>query len=116
MSLCRVISTLASQLELQVDNLQENHSIMIAVMKNMPFYLEEGDLAKWESDYRRALGDSEDESSRTYKAIDLIYELAGLNLFGKFEVLETKRLYKYVVSELKKLGIESSGDLDVSQW
>lgn len=85
-------------------------------MKSMPFYLEDGDLAKWESDYRKVMGDPEDESSRIYRAIDLIYELAGLNLFGEFQVSETKKLYKHVVCELRKLKIETTGGLNVSQW
>lgn len=89
---------------------------MITVMKSMPFYLEDGDLAKWESDYRKAMGDSEDESSQTYRAIDLIYELAGLNLFGEFQVSETEKIYKHVVCELRKLKIETTGGLNVSQW
>lgn len=40
---------------------------MIAVMKNMPFYLEKGDLADWESDYRVSIGDAENESSTSYQ-------------------------------------------------
>ena len=116
MALCKVIATLADQLEFQLGGIEENHSNMIAVMKNMPLYLEKGDLAAWEADYRSAIGDSEDESSQAYKAIDLVYELAGLNLFSAFQVSETERVYKHVVSELGKLGLKVSEGMDVSQW
>jgi hypothetical protein len=116
MALCRAIATLASQLELQLEGMQENHCNMIAVMKNMPFYLEKGNLAEWESAYRASIGDVEDESSAPYKAIDLVYELAGLNLFGSFQVAETQSLYENVVVQLSSLGLKVSENLDVSQW
>ena len=116
MGLCRTIATLAGQLELQIEDVQENHKNMIAVMKNMPSYLEQGDLSKWESDYREAIGQSEDELSINYRAIDLVYELAGLNLFGAFQASETKALYRHVVSELDKLRFKVSEDMNVEQW
>jgi hypothetical protein len=116
MALCRVIATLASQLEFQLEGMQENHRNMIAVMKNMPFYLEEGSLAKWESAYRAAIGDIEDESSTSYQAIDLVYELAGLNLFGAFQAAETQSLYKNIVVQLSNMGLQVTENMDVSQW
>ena len=116
MALCRTIATLAGQLEFQLEGMQENHRNMIAVMKNMPFYLEKGSLAKWESDYRAAIGDAEDESSTSYQAIDLVYELAGLNLFGAFQVTETQSLYIEIVVQLSSMGLQVSENMDVSQW
>ena len=116
MALCRTIATLAGQLEFQLEGMQENHRNMIAVMKNMPFYLEKGDLADWESDYRVSIGDAENESSTSYQAIDLVYELAGLNLFGAFQVTETQSLYKNIVIQLINMGLQVSENMDVSQW
>lgn len=116
MALCKTIATLAEQIELQLNGIQENHSNMITVMKEMPLYLEKGDLSAWEADYRSAIGETEDESSKAYKAIDLVYELAAINIFGLFQVSETEQLYKKVVSELKKLGLNVSENMNVSQW
>ncbi|TCI04783.1 hypothetical protein EZV61_02085 [Corallincola luteus] len=116
MALCRTIATLASQLELQLEGMHENHRNMIAVMKNMPFYLEKGNLAEWESAYRASIGDAEDESSASYQAIDLVYELAGLNMFGSFQATETQSLYKNIVVQFSNMGLQVSENMDVSQW
>lgn len=116
MALCRTVATLAGQLEFQLEGMQENHRNMIAVMKNMPFYLEKGNLAEWESAYRDSIGDAEDESSASYRAIDLVYELAGLNLFGAFQVGETQSLYKNIVVQLSNMGLQVSENMDVSRW
>ena len=107
---------MAGQLETQLEGAQQNHRNMMAVMKNMPSYLEQRGLSEWESDYRKAIGPNENELSINYRAIDLVYELAGLNLFGSFQPSETKALYRHVVSELDKLGFQVSEDMDVEQW
>ncbi|MEQ3513512.1 hypothetical protein ABMY35_09270 [Pseudoalteromonas sp. BZB3] len=96
--------------------MKETHRNMIAVMKNMPFYLESGNLAGWESAYRDSIGDDKGESSASYQAIDLVYELADLNLFGSFQVSETEPLYKNIVVQLGKMGLPVSENMDVSQW
>lgn len=116
MPLCKTVSILADELEQQLCGLNMNHKNMLTIMKEMPSYLVIGNLARWEEDYRSAIPDDEDESSQNYKAIDLIYELAGFNLFAAFQETETKRIYNFVVSELAKSKITVSGDLDVSQW
>lgn len=99
-----------------MEGFKKNHLNMIAVMKNMPSYLESNDLSKWESDYRKAIGDNDDETSEQFKAIELIYEIAGLNLFGEFQAQESENVYKHVISELAKLNIQVSENLDVSEW
>lgn len=107
---------MAASIEEQLDDVQQNHREMITVMKNMPVYLDRGDLATWEHDYRCAIGIHEDESSETYKAIDLIYEVAALNLFGKFQERESRKTYKRAIKELIKMGLSVPSNLDVSEW
>ena len=116
MGLCRTIATLAGQLEVQLGGMEENHRNMIVVLKDMPSYFKRGNLAAWEANYREAIGPQENESSDIYQAIDLVYELAGLNLFGAFQAAETRSLYKHIVFKLRKLGLQVSEDMDVSQW
>ncbi len=116
MALSKTISVLARSLEKQLGDIQSNHQDMLEVMKNMPTYLELNDMAVWEADYREAIGSMEDENSEAYKAIDLLYELAGTNLFVAFDKRETERVYKYVASELMKMHLEIPRNLDVSEW
>ena len=116
MSLCKTVSTLAEELENQLINISDSHKAMLEVMKNMPKYLEAGDLAKWEEDYRAAISNEEDELSFNCQAIDLLYELAGANLFGAFQVDDTKRIYKLIVNELENKNIKVSENLSVEKW
>ena len=58
----------------------------------------------------------EDENTIQYKAIDLVYELAGLNLFGAYMEKESLRIYRFVVEELAKLNIKVPNNLNVSQF
>ena len=116
MSACKTISILASEIEAQLNELPSSHRKMISVMKKMPNYLTEGNLAKWEADYRNAISDDEDEKSTSYKAIDLVYEIAAINLFGEYQKIETKKIYHVVVQKLKKLGLTVSHDLVVDEW
>jgi len=85
-------------------------------MKEMPKYLEQGNLASWEKDYKTAISEREDEQSINYKAIDLLYEIAGLNLFGEFQVEDTIKIYSHAVNELKKMNINITNNLNVEKW
>jgi len=116
MGVCTTIAKLASEIETQLVDLTENQRGMIAVMKEMPSYLEKGDLAAWDSDYKATISDNENESSANFMAIDLIYEIAAINLYGAFESKKTKKWYKQAVKELRKLGVDITKGLDVSQW
>ncbi|PKG80619.1 hypothetical protein CXF85_21060 [Colwellia sp. 75C3] len=116
MSLCLVVSKLATELETQLDGCTSSQQSMLKVMVDMPKYLAKNDLALWEADYRSSISEDEDEKSLEYKAIDILYELAGLNLFGKFQVSVSKQVYSSVVANLERLGIQVTSDLDVSRW
>ncbi|WP_446530233.1 hypothetical protein [Photobacterium swingsii] len=82
----------------------------------MPSYYEAGDLARWDSDYHCSMGEFEDESNFNFQIITLIYELAGLNLFGTYNPKESVRVYRLIVKELNRRGISVTGGMDVSAW
>ena len=107
---------MASELESQLAELKPNHRRMLSEMKKMPSYLRKGNLSEWEADYRNAIGEEEDEESFNYRAIDLLYELAGLNLFRAYNVAETVRMYSWVVEKLQQQGIKVTENLDVSEY
>jgi hypothetical protein len=116
MSLCEAVSILASEVEDQLVNLNQSHLRMISIMKKMPAYLANGELASWEADYRSSISPGEDENANNFKSIELLYELAGLNLFSEFQKSETNRIYTFVVKELSKMNIRVSSNLNVSTW
>lgn len=116
MSLCIVISDLAKKLHSQFGDLEQNHQNMLDVMTRMPEYLAENDLAKWEADYREAITVVADESSEDYQTIDMLYELASLNLFGAFDPIKTKEVYSWLLAQLDKKGFKTTGGFDVSKW
>ena len=116
MSLCLTISKLASEIELQLNDLSNEHRKMIQVAKSMPKYLDEKNLANWERDYREAIHPNEDELSNNYQIIDLLYELASFNLFGKYQAQETLSLYRNVAAQLSDKGIKVTNNFNVDKW
>jgi hypothetical protein len=116
MSLCLVVSKLATEIEIQLDGCTNNQQSMLKLMIEMPKYLAINNLALWEADYRSSISEDEDEISIEYKAIDILYELAGLNLFGEFQVSLSNQVYSSVVANLDRLGIQVTSGLDVSRW
>ncbi len=116
MSLCKVVSNLAKELRSQLCNLDQEHLNMLNVMEKMPEYLARNDLAEWEAEYRKATPIDVDETCENYQIIDMLYELAGFNLFGLFQQDKTKEIYSWLVSQLKNRGIKVKGGLDVSTW
>ncbi len=116
MSVCRTISILASEVEGQLTDISESHRNLLSVMKEMPRYLSDSNLAEWEADYRNAISIDENEESNNYRAIDLIYEIAALNLFGEFEAEKTKEIYHMAISELRKMNINVTSNLSVDKW
>jgi len=116
MSLTSSISILAEDVEKQLVGLSESHRKILSIMKDMPSYFEDRNLADWESDYRAAIDVDEPENCHNWKAIDLIYDLAGFNLFSAFEIEETIKIYKKIVNELASLNIVVPKNLDVGKW
>jgi hypothetical protein len=115
MSLCRTVSILAKEIESQLNNLSDSERRMLEVMKNMPSYLNSGNLSQWEADYRASMND-EDEERMNFRIIELLYELPGLNLFGALDAKKTKSIYSFIVQELTNNGIKVSEGLDVHEW
>ncbi len=116
MSLCKTVSVLAKEIESQLTELSGSERRMIEVMKNMPSYLEAGDLSQWEADYRASMNDDEDEGRLNYWVIELLYELPALNLFGAFDPKKSESIYSFIIQGLAEIGIKVSENLDVHEW
>jgi hypothetical protein len=116
MSLCETVSKLASEIEPQLNDLSESHKNMLSALISMPKYLEKNDLSEWDENYTNSISDEEDETSKNYKAIYLLYEIAAYNLYTLYNPEKTEGLYAKVVKELKYLNITITNDLNVNKW
>ena len=116
MSLAKTASILALEVESQLQSLVKSHENILYVMKEMPSYLQEGNLNAWEASYRNAIDDNETEGDLNWRAIELIYDLAGFNLYGAFDKKQTKKIYKKIQKEFRSLGISIPDNLEVDKW
>ena len=116
MSVSQTIFILASEVETQLINLSESHQKMLSVLKELPKFVELRNLSKWDEHYKKSIPDDEDETSINYKIIDLLYELAATNLYGAFQKSETQRIYKLILSELKRQNIKVTKYSSLEKW
>jgi hypothetical protein len=115
MPVCESVSILAKELEIALVDPTEPERKRLNALKKMPGYLSKMRLDLFDTAFSSTYTDSENEDTNSFKAIEILGELAFENMYVAFSKEDTLKTYKWSIEELGKLGITVSMDLDMSE-
>ncbi len=115
MSVCESVSIIAAEIESQLEELSEPESKRLNTLRDMHKYSKQARLDLFDSKFRQGYSENENAESTSYRAIEILSELAYENMYVKFSVRDTIRAYERAIDELNKIGIRISPDLDMSE-
>ena len=115
MPVCESVSILAGEIDVALADPTEPERKRLNALKKMPKYLSKMRLDLFDTAFTSAYTDDENEDTISFKAIEILGELAFENMYVAFSQEDTLKTYNWLVSELGKLDIWVSTDLDISE-
>ena len=116
MPFCESIAMIAKEVEAQLTDISEAESKRLLALKNMPKHFEAMRLDQFDSEFKAGYSNSEMATRKSYKAIEVIAELAYENMYVEFSDKDTQSTYSWLVNQLSNLGIVVQSNLDMEGW
>lgn len=116
MPFCESIAKIAKEVEAQLTDISEAERKRFWALKNMPKHFEAKRLDQFDSEFKAGYSSSEIETRKSYKAIEIIAELAYENMYVEFSDKDTQSTYSWLVNQLSNLGIVVPSNLDMEGW
>ena len=103
MGVCKVVKELAGAVSLAKPDLQPRHRLQVELLRLMPLYLEVWDLSLWESAFQQTIDD--DDKSETALLLLEVFDFGRLNMYGAFQVEQTREAYAALRAYLLAHGV-----------
>jgi len=116
MGICATVRNLAICLRETEFPFTQRQKLQLEILKLGPNYLEIMNLPAWESAFQDTMLDDDDLSEQGI-LISEIYELGMFNMYGAFQVNETKKYADKVVKALIDKGVKvNENELEFEKW
>jgi hypothetical protein len=116
MRLSIVVAALADELARGTLPLTADQLRLVGVLKDLPDYVDRGLLVDWDQELRAEIAPITFSDPAAAALLQLVYDLAMLNLYGTFDEPETNNMYHTVRAAFGNAGLATPNVTTIDDW